>query len=179
VLAAVPELTPSIIESMTVVDINTRVVSIFDILERVSLNGEDRYLLLKGYSEKSIIIIGLEQHEYTLETRAVGDMTLATIRLTAESPAVRVRVLLPYFSARPARIFEEELRLRKCEEEHVDETVTVQIREVGAEFKEVIISEGKYSEETDEQVHDPERYYHLQSGESTPAHQESENKPFR
>jgi hypothetical protein len=162
---------------MAVFDINTRVVSISDILERVSLTGEDCYLLLKGYSEKSIIILGLEQHEYTLETRAVGDMTLATVRLTAESPAVRV--LLPYFSARPARIFEEELRLRRCEEEHVDETVTVQIREVGAEFREVVISEGRYTEAAAEQAHDPERHYHLQSGESTPAQAEGENQPFR
>jgi hypothetical protein len=59
VLAAVPALTPSIVEAMAVFDINTRVVSLADIVDRVSFTGDDRYLLLRGYSEKSIVILGV------------------------------------------------------------------------------------------------------------------------
>jgi hypothetical protein len=53
-------------------------------------------------------------------------MTLATITLTAQTPPITI--LLPYFSSQPVKIFEEEVRVRKCEEFHVDELVTVKIR---------------------------------------------------
>jgi hypothetical protein len=44
---------------MAVFNINTRVISIPDIVDRVSFTGGDRYLLLKGYSDNSIIILGV------------------------------------------------------------------------------------------------------------------------
>jgi hypothetical protein len=44
---------------MAVFNINTRVISIPDIVDRVSFTGDDRYLLLKGYSDNSIIILGV------------------------------------------------------------------------------------------------------------------------
>jgi hypothetical protein len=74
-------------ELLSVFDINTKYVSIPDIVDKASFTRSSKYLLLRGYSaDSNEIFIGRSPQAYKLASQQLKDSTLQNITLLGISP---------------------------------------------------------------------------------------------